>query len=106
MEIQGVFYYDSLKGHTNSVLFIMSMYSVNFIIKKIHFLFLSLFLCPFVLFISRWSCYAVMLAANSSVQVILLSVFQWNYRYVPLRLAHQKILEKLQLKALQYSPKV
>lgn len=31
---------------------------------------------------------------------------KWNYRYVPLCLAHQKILEKLQLKPLQYSQKV
>lgn len=73
MEIQDVFYYGALKGQTNSVLFIMSMYSVNFIIKKIHFLFLSLFICSSVLFISKWSCYSVILASNFSVQVILLS---------------------------------
>lgn len=35
MEIQDVFYYAELKGHINYMLCIMSMDSVNFIIKKI-----------------------------------------------------------------------
>lgn len=109
IEIQGVFYYGALKGHTNSVLFIMSMYGVNFIIKKIHFLFLSnsLYVHLFSLFLNGLAIqpYWPQISQFKRSSCLSLSI-KWNYRYVPLCLAHQKILEKLQLKALQYSPKV